>query len=135
MVWLSMFFDRRVCVFFAGKDGRERNVPFYETNPFYFRAVLDVSCLFAITYVVCRRVCKWVRCRKTKPFSGWFLAGAEAGEDDGEGAGENFQVEPEGPVVDVLEVEFHPLVEADLVAAADLPDAGEAGLHGEAAAM
>src|SRR5216683_2128643 len=40
------------------------------------------------------------------------LAGAEAGEDDREGAGEDFEVEPEGPVVDVLEVEFHPLVEA-----------------------
>src|ERR1017187_10620677 len=62
-------------------------------------------------------------------------AGAEAGQDDGHGAGEDFEVEPEGPVVDILEVEFHPLVEADLVAAADLPDAGEAGLHGEAAAM
>src|ERR1017187_7834547 len=72
---------------------------------------------------------------KNEAIFGWFLAGAEAGEDDGEGAGEDFQVEPEGPVVDVLEVEFHPLVEADLVAAADLPDAGEAGLHGEAAAM
>ena len=32
----------------------------------------------------------------------WRLAGAEAGEDDGESAGEDFQVEPEGPVVDVL---------------------------------
>src|SRR5580698_8124829 len=63
------------------------------------------------------------------------LPRAEAGEDDGDGAGEDFEVEPEGPVVDVLEVEFHPLVKTDLVAAADLPDASEAGLHGEAAAM
>src|ERR1017187_3331953 len=62
-------------------------------------------------------------------------AGAEAGQDDGHGAVGDFECEPEGPVVDILEVEFHPLVEADLVAAADLPDAGEAGLHGEAAAM
>src|ERR1039458_8296311 len=42
-------------------------------------------------------------------------AGAEAGQDDGHGAGEDFEVEPEGPVVDILEVEFHPLVEADQI--------------------
>src|SRR5580698_10667473 len=63
------------------------------------------------------------------------LPRAEAGEDDGDGAGEDFQVEPERPVVDVLEIEFHPLVETDLVAAADLPDASEDGLHGKAATV
>src|ERR1017187_4668105 len=63
------------------------------------------------------------------------LAGAEAGQDDGDGASEDFQVEPEGPVVDVLEVELHPLIEADLVAATDLPDAGQTRFHGKAAAM
>src|ERR1039458_1026454 len=62
-------------------------------------------------------------------------AGAEAGQDDGDGAGEDFQVEPERPVVDVLEIELHPLVEADLVASADLPDTGQTRFHGEAAAV
>src|SRR5258706_8757464 len=39
----------------------------------------------------------------------------ETGHDDGNGAGEDFEVEPEGPVVDVLEVELHPLIETDSV--------------------
>ena len=32
-------------------------------------------------------------------------AGAEAGEDDGEGAGEDFEVEPEGPIANVIGIE------------------------------
>src|ERR1017187_3632948 len=47
----------------------ERNVPFHETNPFYFRVVFDVSILDTETYVVCSGVCKWVRSGKTNPFS------------------------------------------------------------------
>src|SRR5579871_1818846 len=60
---------------------------------------------------------------------------AEAGEDDGQCADKDFEVKPEGPVVDVLEVELHPLVEVDAIAAADLPDACEPGLHRETATM
>ena len=47
-----------------------------------------------------------------------------------------FDVEGERPVVDVGEVELHPLVEARQVAApGDLPEAGEPRLHREAAAL
>ena len=38
-------------------------------------------------------------------------------------------------MVDVLHVEVHPLLESDLVAAAHLPEAGEARAHREPAAL
>src|ERR1035437_2405166 len=38
-------------------------------------------------------------------------------------------------MVDVLEVKLHPLIEVDFIATADLPKTGEAGLHGETAAL
>ena len=62
--------------------------------------------------------------------------GAAAAEDGGEGAEEDLEVEPEGPVVDVGEVEGDPFFEVfDAVAAGDLPEAGEAGFDAEAAAL
>src|SRR5574340_660715 len=60
--------------------------------------------------------------------------GPTGAEHRGDGLEADADVVPERPLVDVLEVELHPTVEVDLVAAADLPDAGDAGLHGEAAA-
>ena len=61
---------------------------------------------------------------------------ASADENDRDGAEEDLDIEPKRPVVDVLEVEAHPVGEfIDLIAAADLPQAGEAGLDAEAAAM
>src|SRR5574340_284911 len=61
--------------------------------------------------------------------------GPTGAEHRGDGLEADADVVPERPLVDVLEVELHPTVEVDLVAAADLPDAGDAGLHGEAAAL
>src|SRR5664280_1762689 len=62
--------------------------------------------------------------------------GTRASEHDGDGADQDFQIEPQRPVVNVFEVEAHPLLEIGyLVASADLPEAGEAGLDAEAAAM
>ena len=62
--------------------------------------------------------------------------GAAAAEDGGEGAEEDLEVEPEGPIVDVGEVEGDPFFEVfDAVAAGDLPEAGEAGFDAEAAAL
>jgi tripartite ATP-independent transporter DctM subunit len=68
---------------------------------------------------------------------GWLcLLGTRAGEDGGDGHQENLEVEPEGPVVDVGEVEGDPFFEVfDAVAAGDLPEAGEAGFDAEAAAL
>ena len=64
------------------------------------------------------------------------LFGASAGKDDGNGAKKDFKVEPKRPVVDVFEVEAHPIPEiADFVAAADLPKAREARLDAQATAM
>ena len=54
---------------------------------------------------------------------------AGADENDRDGAKEDLDVEPERPVVDVLKVEAHPVGEfIHLIAAADLPEAGEARL-------
>ena len=61
---------------------------------------------------------------------------AAAEEGDGDRGEEDFHIEPEGPLVDVGEVQAHPVVEVgNVVAAVDLPEAGEAGLHTEPAAV
>lgn len=45
---------------------------------------------------------------------------------------ENFNIQLERPVVYILQVQIHPLVEAQVVAVwLYLPDAGDARLHGE----
>ena len=62
-------------------------------------------------------------------------AGAAGGEDGRDGPEADLQVVPERPGVDVLEVELHPALEVDVVAAADLPGAGDARLHREAAPL
>ena len=54
-----------------------------------------------------------------------------SGEDGEDGAGEDAKVEPEGPVLDVIEVEGAAFFEADVAAAGDLGEAGEAGFDGE----
>ena len=38
-------------------------------------------------------------------------------------------------MIDIVHVEFHPLVEGDIAAAADLPQAGYAGFDAESAAV
>src|SRR3954470_16171080 len=48
---------------------------------------------------------------------------------------QDLEVEHRRPGVDVLEVELHPAIEVDVVPPADLPEAGEAGLHGQAPAL
>ena len=58
---------------------------------------------------------------------------AAAGEDGWHGSQQQAQVEPDAPAPDVAGLEPHDLVEvADRVAAANLPRAGDAGLHVEA---
>ena len=56
-------------------------------------------------------------------------ARAAARDDRGHGAQQDREVEREAPGIDVLEVERHPLGERQVVAPADLPQAGEAGAH------
>src|SRR5207237_10726404 len=63
------------------------------------------------------------------------LGCAAAEEDGGDGAEQDLQIERGRPVVDVLQIELHPAIEVDVVAAADLPETRQSGLHRQAAAM
>ena len=56
-----------------------------------------------------------------------------AAEDDPQGLENDLDVETEAPGVDVLEVEADPLFAGQLSSSADLPEACDAGLHGESA--
>src|SRR5271170_98186 len=61
--------------------------------------------------------------------------GAGAFQNRGNGTGKNFDVEPEGPFIEILEVELHPLIKANGVSAADLPQAGDPGARTETTAL
>ena len=57
-----------------------------------------------------------------------FCAGSD--EDNWQGTAEDFDIEPKGPVVDVLEVKAHPIFEvSDVASATDLPEARDSRLH------
>src|ERR1035437_538890 len=58
-----------------------------------------------------------------------------AGEHRRDRTGDDLEVEPERPAVDVFEILLNPAVELGFAAAADLPQARHARLHGETAAM
>jgi len=66
-------------------------------------------------------------------FTTLVLVGSAAFGYCGYGAEEDFDVEQERPLVDVAEVEFDAVVEVRAGSAGDLPEAGDAGLYGEAA--
>src|SRR3954451_10519568 len=59
----------------------------------------------------------------------FLLGGAAAAQHRRNRAQQDLQIEPWRPVVDVLQVELHPAVEVDLVAAADLPETRQSRLH------
>jgi hypothetical protein len=60
------------------------------------------------------------------------LAGTGASENHRDGLEQNFQVQGEAPVVDVFQVKADPFLEtSDLIAASDLPEAGQSGFHAE----
>src|SRR5205807_5880562 len=59
---------------------------------------------------------------------------ARSPEHDRERADDQYEVESQTPLIDVPEIEPHPVVERHPVpAAADLPETGETGPHGEPA--
>src|SRR5882672_1246447 len=60
------------------------------------------------------------------------LTGPPSGQYGGDGLQKDLHVQSQSPVVDVREVQLHPLVEVDVVAAGDLPQAGEAGADAQA---
>lgn len=45
------------------------------------------------------------------------LSGAFAENDDGKSAQQDLKIQKKRPVIDVMEIQFHPLVEIDLIAA------------------
>src|SRR5579859_1758657 len=63
------------------------------------------------------------------------LVRALAGDDRGQRLGEDRDVEPDRPVLQVVEVEPHEIVEAELDSARDLPQPGHAGKHAVALTM
>src|SRR5580704_13479097 len=63
------------------------------------------------------------------------LAGAAAREDHGQRLQDELEVLPQAPVIDVLHVQVHPLLERDLIATAHLPDARQAGSNGKPPAL
>lgn len=58
---------------------------------------------------------------------------AGAGEDYYEGAGENLEVEPDDPLVDVSHIKRDVVIEGGVLAGLHLPEAGDAGHDVEAA--
>src|ERR1051325_12220894 len=49
---------------------------------------------------------------------------------------QNLEVERQGPVIDIVEVQFDPVSKVThLIAAANLPEAGQSRLHAESAAL
>ena len=46
-----------------------------------------------------------------------------------------FQIRSQGPIIDVLHVQFHPTIERDATPAAALPQTGDPRTYAEAAAM
>src|SRR6266498_796181 len=65
----------------------------------------------------------------------FLLGGAASAQHRRNRPQQYLEIQPRRPVVDVLQVELHPAVEVDLVAAAHLPEAREAGLHRQPAAV
>ena len=64
---------------------------------------------------------------------------ASVGSPSGEYRRDCFQhdadVQPEGPIIDVLEIQLHPFIEIDIVPAGDLPKTGDAGLDTQPASL
>src|SRR5579864_554697 len=85
---------------------------------------------------VCRRSATTSCCVGTSSIERCLnLVRAPANQDRGNGPQNNFPVQRERPVVDVLHVEFHPGLEVDFVAPADGPQACHARPHPQTAAL
>src|SRR5215831_2462200 len=63
------------------------------------------------------------------------LASARTAQDDRDRRQQNPQVERERPLVDVLQIHSHPLVEVHRAPATRLPQSTQAGAHGEASTL
>ena len=61
--------------------------------------------------------------------------GPDAEKDDRDRFDHDLEIQPQGPVVQVFEVELHPVLEPDIVPSVDLPQAGDPRLHGKPASL
>src|SRR5262245_46669640 len=61
--------------------------------------------------------------------------GAAAQENGRDRLGEDLKIEPNGPVLDIMAVQFHPLHEGKVISPADLPKTCDARLDRQPAAM
>src|SRR6266536_1857922 len=78
---------------------------------------------------------RWSKSNDELPTTNNDLRRAPARQNGRNRPQQNLQIQRRRPVVDVLQVELHPVIEIDLVPAADLPETSQARLHGEAAAV
>jgi len=62
----------------------------------------------------------------------WLLHCPFSQENDEDRPHQYFNVEPYRPIIDVFQVQFHPLVEVNLVPSAHLPETRNSGFHAQA---
>src|SRR5437870_2425472 len=60
------------------------------------------------------------------------LAGASRHYDGGDGANQNRSIEAQRPVIDVIQIQLHPLLERKVAASGDLPQTGQPRLYAKA---
>src|SRR5437016_3923066 len=64
------------------------------------------------------------------------LFGAGSHENHRNGSSQNLEVQPEGPIVDILEIQPDPILEIrDVIASAHLPEAGQPGFDAQPSTM
>jgi len=63
------------------------------------------------------------------------LSCAGSTQDCRDGLGKDFQIEPQRPMINIVHIQFHPLVKPDRASAVDLPEARNARPNAEATAV
>ena len=126
--------DRRPEIYFALGLAQLEWGPALAARPRWLIASFDVPATLESGYARCAHnaLRQHVRQAKTNDQKGTAEHAHELAQEQTQGDPER-QVARQAPVVDVLHVQVHPLLEGDLVAAGDLPDAGEARAHGQPA--
>src|SRR5579884_3606749 len=70
-----------------------------------------------------------------KCMSNPWSVGAPPGQDARNRAHQDFPIESQRPIINVLHIHLHPGLKIEMVAAGDRPEAGEAGTHAQAPAL
>ena len=69
------------------------------------------------------------------PVSDLWLSCSSGGKYGRNGLQHDPKIQPEGPFIDVLQIQLHPLVEIYIVSARNLPKTGDSRLHAEPAPL